>query len=200
MQQHHDKNNFELIHRSKIPRDATILPSVWQIRRKRHLSTGKIKKYKARINVDGSRMVKLKHYDQTYAPVASWAIIRLIMIIAAVNGWPTKQLDYVLAFPQAPIERDLYISIPKGYQIENEKNKDYALKLNKNLYGQKQAGKIWNDFLVQKDDRIVPLNFVLPSIKISPFSDTFIFKSCIPSFWCPLIKNSFSFIGANFTF
>jgi len=72
------------------------------------------------------------------------------MIIAAVNGWPTKQLDYVLAFPQAPIERDLYISIPKGYQIENEKNKDYALKLNKNLYGQKQAGKIWNDFLVQK--------------------------------------------------
>ena len=54
-------NHFELVHRSKIPKDCTILPSVWQLRRKRHLATGKIKKYKARINVDGSRMVKNKH-------------------------------------------------------------------------------------------------------------------------------------------
>ena len=91
-------------------------------------------------------MIKNKHYDQTYAPVASWAIIRLIMTIAAVNKWPTKQLDYVLAFPQAPIERELYISIPAGYKIENGKNKDHALKLNNNLYGQKQAGRVWNQF------------------------------------------------------
>ena len=111
---------------------------------------GKIKKYKARINVDGSRMVKHKHYDQTYSPVASWSIIRLIMTIAAVHKWPTKQLDYVLAFPQAPIERELYMSIPKGYQVPEGHNKDYALKLNKNLYGQKQAGRVWNDYLIKK--------------------------------------------------
>ena len=86
--------NFELIHKDSIPQDATILPSVWQLRRKRHLSTGKIKKYKARINVDGSKQIKNKHYDLTYAPVASWSIIRLILTIAAVksghqNNWIT---------------------------------------------------------------------------------------------------------------
>ena len=147
---HFDKKNFELVHRSTIPQDAIILPAVWQLRRKRHLDTGKIKKYKVRINIDGSRMIKNKHYDQTYAPVASRAMIRLIMTIAAVNKWPTNQLDYVLAFPQAPIERDLYISIPAGYQIQNGNNKYYALKLHKNLYGQKQAGRVWNEYLVEK--------------------------------------------------
>ena len=78
-------DNFQLVHRRKIPKGCTVLPSVWQLRRKRHLDTGKIKKYKARINVDGSCMIKYKHYDQTYSPVASWAIICLLMTIAAVH-------------------------------------------------------------------------------------------------------------------
>ena len=133
--------NFELVHRSTIPQDATILPSVWQLRRKRHLSTGKIKKYEARINVDGSKQIKDKHYDLTYAPVASWSIIRLILTIAAVKKWPTKQLDHVLAFPQ---------KIPKGYQVQDANSKDYVLKFNNNLYGQKQAGRVWNQFLTEK--------------------------------------------------
>ena len=35
--------NFEIIKRSEMPNGATILPSVWQMRRKREVSTGKIK-------------------------------------------------------------------------------------------------------------------------------------------------------------
>ena len=95
-------------------------------------------------------MIKYKHYDLTYSPFSSLAIICLLMTIAAVHRWPTKQLDYVLAFPQALIEQELYMIIPKGYQLPEGKNKDYTLKLNKNLYGQKQAGRVWNHFLVQK--------------------------------------------------
>lgn len=55
-----------------------------------------------------------------------------------------------LAFPQAPIERELHMSIPKGYQVPEGSNKDYALKLKKNLYDQKQAGRVWNEYLIQK--------------------------------------------------
>lgn len=149
--------NFELIKKSKIPSDATRLPPVWQLRRKRHILTQKVKKYKARINVDGSKMVKNKHYTQTYAPVASWSIIRLILIIAAIYKWPTKQIDYVMAFPQAPIERELYMELPKGYKIDGVDRKEYALKLNKNLYGQKQAGRVWNEYLV---DKLLSVDFI----------------------------------------
>jgi hypothetical protein len=42
-------------------------------------------------------------YDQTYAPVATWESIRLLLGMVLKNKWKTKQLDYVLAFPQAPV-------------------------------------------------------------------------------------------------
>lgn len=88
-------------------------------------------------------MIKGKHYDETYAPVAKWSLIRLVLIISLLQDWPTRQLDYTLAFPQAPIERDLYMRIPAGYAIEGGKRDEYVLRLNKNLYGQKQAGRVW---------------------------------------------------------
>ena len=39
------------------------------------------------------------------------------------------------------------MKIPKGYQVQDAKSKDYVLKLNNNMYGQKQAGRVWNQFL-----------------------------------------------------
>ena len=145
-----ENNNFEVVHMNQVPQDATILPSVWQLRRKRHIQTGEIKKYKARINIDGSKMIHGKHYNFTYAPVASWTTIRLILTIAAMFKWPTCQLDYVLAFPQAPIERELYMKIPKGYEVPQGKTSEHVLKLKNNLYGQKQAGRVWNRYLINK--------------------------------------------------
>ena len=66
------------------------------------------------------------------------------------NGWHSKQLDYVLAFPQAPVEKEIYMKIPKGFEIDGAKPEDYVLKLHKNVYGQKQAGRVWNKYLVRK--------------------------------------------------
>jgi len=144
--------NFTIIHRSELPKGATVLPAVWQMKRKRDIKTREIKKYKARLNIDGSRMQPGKHYDPNliYAPVASWNSIRLLLTMTAVHGWTTKQIDYVLAFPQAPVDREIYMRIPKGFTIDGGKGDDYVLKLNRNVYGQKQAGRVWNDYLKEK--------------------------------------------------
>ena len=142
--------NFTIIRRKEMPEGKRTLKSVWQMRRKRDIKTRQIKKYKARLNIDGSRMVHGIDYDETYAPVASWRTIRLILTMALVNKWHTRQLDYVLAFPQAPVERDLYMDIPKGLDIEGKRSEDYVLKINRNIYGQKQAGRVWNQYLVNK--------------------------------------------------
>jgi hypothetical protein len=50
---------------------------------KRDIKTGKNKKWKARLNINSSRIQKGIHYDQTYAPVASWKPIRLLLIMVA---------------------------------------------------------------------------------------------------------------------
>lgn len=95
-------------------------------------------------------MVQGVHYDQNYAPVSLWNSIRTLLAMTVVHNWHTKQLDYVLAFPQAPSKGDLYMKIPKGFSIDQGKSDDYLLKLKKNLYGMKNAGRIWNKYLTKK--------------------------------------------------
>jgi hypothetical protein len=119
--------NFTIHKKVDVPKDKTILPAVWQMQQKRDIKTGKIKKWKARLNINGSRMQKGIHYDQTYAPVASWKSIRLLLIMVAKYKWKSKQLDYVLAFPQAPVEKEIYMKIPKGCQVTTGNNNDYVL-------------------------------------------------------------------------
>ena len=48
--------NFSIVTRESVPKGKTILNAVWQMRRKRNIKTRQIKKYKARLNIDGSRM------------------------------------------------------------------------------------------------------------------------------------------------
>ncbi|GFH52929.1 hypothetical protein CTEN210_09405 [Chaetoceros tenuissimus] len=144
-------NNFTVIKRELVPEGEKIFPAVWQMRRKREILTGAIKKHKARLNFDGSKSKKGIHYDQTYAPVASWTSVRLLLTLVCVHGWKTQQLDFVSAFTQAPIDKELYMEIPRGIQVEGADNpKDYCLKIHKNIYGQKSAGRTWNQYLVKK--------------------------------------------------
>jgi hypothetical protein len=79
--------------KSKIPKKATVLPTVWKMKRKRNIRTRKVKKCKARLNIEGSRMKKWIHYEETYAPVVLWNSLRLLLTLTAVYGWHTKQLD-----------------------------------------------------------------------------------------------------------
>jgi patatin-like phospholipase/acyl hydrolase len=98
--------------------------------------------------VDGSKQKYGIHYDETYSPVVQWSSTRFLLIQALLNNWYTHQIDFVLAYAQAPVERELYMEIPKGVNLESADCKDYVLKLLKNLYGQKQAGRVWYNHLV----------------------------------------------------
>ena len=64
-----------------------------------------------------------------------------------MHGWHTTQIDYVLAFPQAPVEREIFMKIPPGFSIEHGNTKEYVLQLHRNVYGQKQSGRVWNKYL-----------------------------------------------------
>ena len=75
----------------------------------------------------------------------------MLLTMTALHGWHTKQIDFVQAFAQSPIEKTLYMRVPVGMEIDDGSNpKDYVLKMHRNIYGQKQAGRVWNQFLVKK--------------------------------------------------
>jgi hypothetical protein len=52
--------------------------------------------------------------------------------------------------PPAPVEKDLHMDIPKGFDMSKGNRKDCALKIHRNICGQKQASRVWNQHLVNK--------------------------------------------------
>lgn len=145
---HVERDNWQLMLRSNIPEGTKVLSSVWSMKRKRRIKTREIYKWKARLNVHGGQQIEGIHYWDTYSPVVTWLSIRLVLILSIIFDWHTRQIDFVLAFPQAPVETPLYMEIPVGTYLSGVVNsKDYVLLLKKNLYGQKQAGRVWNKYL-----------------------------------------------------
>jgi hypothetical protein len=147
---HVDCKNWTLKKRNEVPKDVQIVPSVWAMQRKQDLTTNDIKSHKAQLNLHGGKQVYGMNYFQTYAPVVTWFPIRLMIIFGIIFCWALCQVIFVMAYPQAPIGMDIYMELPQGIQTAHGNSKDHVLKLEKNIYSRKQAGHVWNSFLVDK--------------------------------------------------
>ena len=64
-----------------------------------------------------------------------------------IQGWASCQLDFVMAYPQAPAETPLYMRLPQAYDQNGITKDTHVLKLIRTIYGQKQAGRVWNKYL-----------------------------------------------------
>jgi hypothetical protein len=108
---HMREGHWKLICKREVPKGATILPAVWSMKHKQHISMHEIYKWKAHINIDGSKQVYGVHYEERYSPVVAWPMTRFFLTQSLLNSWKMKQIDFVLAFPQALVERDLYMEV-----------------------------------------------------------------------------------------
>jgi len=138
---------------ASLPPRARLLSSIWSYRRKR-LPNGVLLKYKARLCVNGKEQAFGRDYWETYAPVAAWSTIRLLLYLSTILNLKTRQVDYTSAFPQADLDIPVYMKVPQGWfvsaagelrQHDDPKHQDtsHYLKLKKNLYGCKQAARNW---------------------------------------------------------
>ena len=67
-----------------------------------------------------------------------------MLSLAIIHKLHTTSIDFILAFPQAKVDVEIYMEIPKGVEVSEG---DYVCKLLKNLYGLCQAAKTWFDHL-----------------------------------------------------
>ena len=144
---HEKMGNYEPIPLSQVPKGTKLIDMVWSMRHKRRIKTQEVYKWKARLNVHGGQQEHGVHYWDTYAPVVTWQAVRLFLILLILLGWQSRQLDFVMAYPQAPAEIPLYMRLPQGYRCNRITRKTHALKLLCNIYGQKQAGRVWNKYM-----------------------------------------------------
>ena len=94
--------------------------------------------------------------------------VRFVLAIAKIHDLDIKVIAFVLAFPQANFDVDVYMEITAGMVLENGHCILYVLKLNKALYGLKQAPANWYEMLSKGlIDRGVKYSEVDPCMFIS---------------------------------
>ena len=146
LEDHHQRKHWVMLKRKSVGNVKTI-KTVWSFKRKRR-PDGSIIKYKARLCAHGGMQVHGDTYWDTYAPVVSWMSVRLMLIFSEIHHLHTRSIDFTLAFPQADVKVDIYMDLPLGCSSsDGVDNKQYVLKLIKNLYGLKDAGKTWFEHL-----------------------------------------------------
>ena len=140
--------HWEVIPKQDMTPNTKLLDMAWAMHRKRRIDTSQVYKWKARLNIHGGQQEHGVNFWETYALVVSWQTLRLFFIHSILKGSHSKQMDFVLAYPHAPAEVPLYMRFPKGYEFKDRISEDtQVLKLTKNIYGQKQAGRVWNKYL-----------------------------------------------------
>lgn len=140
-----------------------VIGTKWVYRVKRK-ANGEIDRYKARLVAKGYRHRYGIDYEETFSLVVKVATIWLILSIAMSRDWSLRQLDVKNAFLQNVLEEEVYMHQPPGYVYPKHPN--YVCKLDKGIYGLRQAPRAWYARLCGK---LEVLGFVSSKIDASLF-------------------------------
>ena len=101
------------------------------------MKNGKVDKHKARLVAKGYSQIPVRDYNETFAPVARMNSLRIFLMMSVVKGHIRRGIDFTAAFLQAFLPELIYLETPEGMTCRE----GYVLKLLKNIYGLKQAGR-----------------------------------------------------------
>lgn len=133
---------WELVPLESVPSDRRTVKCKWVLKIKRD-QHGKISKYKARLVAKGFTQVANMDFFETYAPVCTFATMRLLLAIAVEMELNVAQFDVETAFLNGELKEEVFMEQPYGFISEG--NKKQVCRLRKGIYGLKQAARIWNE-------------------------------------------------------
>ena len=128
-----------------------IMSSTWAFKCKR-FPDGLTEKFKARFCASGDQQIEGVDYFETYAPVITWATIRLMLILECLVDLKFKQGDVNCALLDAhfPEEDDVYVHMPQGFTQYDKKGRAKVLRLKGTLYGLRQSPRAFWKFMVER--------------------------------------------------
>ena len=135
------KDCWEVVPR---PTHRPVVSSTWAFKIKR-FPDGLLRKLKARFCARGYEQTEGVDYHETFAPVVSWTTVRFLLMVSILLNLETRQVDYLTAFTQSPIDTEVYIEMPRGFGTPGK-----VLRLKKSLYGLKQSPRNYYQHLRSK--------------------------------------------------
>ena len=133
--------------------DMKPLPVTWALRAKRY-PDGLLKKMKARLCARGDLAEAGVHYfdESLYAPVVQWTTVRILLILECILGLKSKQGDIKAAFLHSKLDPDeeIYLEMPQGFKQYGKNGRPKVLRLNRRIYGLKDAPKAFFEYLKGK--------------------------------------------------
>jgi hypothetical protein len=102
---------------------------------------GNLDHYKAHWVLRGFTQHPAIDYDETLSPVVKPATVRVVLSLALSRSWPMHQLDVKNAFLHGHLTETVYCAQPSGFV--DLSRPDHVCRLNRSLYGLKQALRSW---------------------------------------------------------
>jgi hypothetical protein len=138
---------------TSLPRGQKAIGLKWVYKAK-HNAAGELVKYKARLVAKGYAQRQGVDFDEVFAPVARMETVRLLLALAAHSGWEVHHMDVKSAFLNGALSEEVFVSQPPGYVIAGKESA--VLKLQKALYGLRQAPRAW---YAKLDASLISLGF-----------------------------------------
>ncbi|GKD02575.1 putative RNA-directed DNA polymerase [Tanacetum coccineum] len=113
----------------------------WIFKKKTNMD-GKVHTYKARLVAKGYTQTHMIDYEETFSLVAKIKSIRIMLAIAAFHDYEIWQMDVKTAFLNEKLIEDVFMAQPEGF--EYAKYPKRVCRLQKAIYGLKQASRSWN--------------------------------------------------------
>ena len=131
----HKNHTWELV---ELPVGKRLVGCKWVFTVK-YKADGSMERYKARLVAKGFTQTYGIDYQETFALVAKINTIRILFSLAANLDWPLYQFDVKNAFLHGDLEEEVYMDIPPGLNVKNNR----VCRLGKSLYGLKQSPIAW---------------------------------------------------------
>ncbi|KAK0598554.1 hypothetical protein LWI29_035807 [Acer saccharum] len=124
-----------------LPKGIKPIGCKWVYKRKRGMD-GKVETFKARLVAKGYTQKEGIDYEETFSLMAMLKSIRILLSIAASLDLEIWQMDVKTAFLNGSLDESIYMMQPEGFIEKGQVDK--VCKLQKSIYGLKQASRSWN--------------------------------------------------------
>lgn len=129
-----------------MPSDRKVIRSKWVFRAKKG-ADGAMEKFKVHLVTKGFTQVEGVDYNKTFVPVVKFTSLQMLLALAAEMDLEIHQLNVKTAYLNGILDEELYLEPPEGFKPSDT---TIIWKLNRSLYGLKQAGRVWYECMHSK--------------------------------------------------